>query len=361
MDLQQIDTVNGSDDLSMVVLQELEQSKRALKEVQLMLEQSQVELTKLTQRNASINSHLQQVQSEFDTIPRPDIKLTYNAALDAQQRLFVMRSQLEKLQNDQTHFERFIKLLELVQNNIIQTDLSPTVSSSTKGSTVVLEMVMEAQEAERQRLSSQMHDGPAQALSNFIVQTEIASRLFDLDADKAKKELENLKNSAMTTFQKVRSFIFDLRPMMLDDLGLFPTIRRYVDSFKKQYSIEANLSIFGQERRLESYQEVMIFRAVQELLRNVSKHNQDNPVQLKIDIQMRIVENTIRVSVNDNGKGFNPETVSESGGIGLKLIRERVEMTGGMLDIDSRIGEGSTISFQVPILEGRAKEQFLEI
>ncbi|MCJ7621891.1 MAG: histidine kinase, partial [Anaerolineaceae bacterium] len=311
MDFQQTNTVNGSEDHNMVVLQELEQSKRALKEVQLMLEQSQAELSKLTQRNASINSHLQRVQSEFDTIPRPDIKMAYNAALDAQQRLFVMRSQLEKLQNDQTHFERLIYLLELVQKNIGKSDFSSTVSSDPKNSTVILEMIIDAQESERQRLSSQMHDGPAQALSNFIVQTEIAARLFDVDADKAKEELEKLKNSAMSTFQKVRSFIFDLRPMMLDDLGLFPTIRRYVDSFQKENSVEANLSIFGQERRLEPYQEVMIFRAVQELLRNASKHNQDNPIQLSIDVQMRIEEKTVRVTVNDNGKGFNPDTTSE--------------------------------------------------
>lgn len=356
MDLQQTNTINGSGDLNIVVLQELEQSKRALKEVQLMLEQSQVELSKLTRRNASISSHLQQVQSEFDTIPRPDIKMAYNDALDAQQRLFVMRSQLDKLQNDQSHFERLINLLELVQKNMIENDFSPSMSSGTKSSTAVLEMVIDAQESERQRLSSQMHDGPAQALSNFIVQTEIAARLFDLDADKAKEELVNLKNSAMSTFQKVRSFIFDLRPMMLDDLGLFPTIRRYVDSFMKQNGIEANLAIFGQERRLEPYLEVMIFRAIQELLRNASKHNQDSPEQLRVEIQMRIEENTISVTVNDNGKGFDPDTVSESGGIGLKLIRERVEMTGGLLEIDSSIGQGSTISFQVPLLEASVKE-----
>ncbi len=361
MDLQQSNTLNGSDDLNIVILQELEQSRRALKEVLLMLEQSQVELSKLTKRNASINSHLQQIQSEFDTIPRPDIKMTYNAALDAQQRLFVMRSQLEKLQNDQTHFERFINLLELVQKNQGESEFSKMAGSGSKSSTVVLEMVIDAQESERQRLSSQMHDGPAQALSNFIVQTEIAARLFDLDADKAKEELENLKKSAMSTFQKVRSFIFDLRPMMLDDLGLFPTIRRYIDSYIKEHSVDANLTIFGQERRLEPYQEVMIFRAVQELVRNASKHNQDNPVQLSIDVQMRIEENTIRVTVNDNGKGFNPDTTSDKGGIGLKLIRERVEMAGGMLDVDSSIGQGSTITFQVPLLEVSVNEKFLEI
>jgi two-component system sensor histidine kinase DegS len=72
----------------------------------------------------------------------------------------------------------------------------------------------------------------------------------------------------MSTFQKVRSFIFELRPMMLDDLGLFPTLKRYVDALKEQSGVEISLRIKGQERRLEPYLEVMIFRAVQELLGN---------------------------------------------------------------------------------------------
>ena len=87
-------------------------------------------------------------------------------------------------------------------------------------------MIVTAQAAERQRLSRQMHDGPAQALSNFILQTEIAMRLLDVDPAQAREELGNLKTSAMGTFQKVLNFIFELRTMMLDDLGLITTLRR---------------------------------------------------------------------------------------------------------------------------------------
>jgi two-component system sensor histidine kinase DegS len=100
-------------------------------------------------------------------------------------------------------------------------------------------MLVNAQETERQRLSRQMHDGPAQALSNFILQTEIAMRLMDVDAGQAREELNSLKASAMGTFQKVRNFIFELRPMMLDDLGLAPTIRRYADAFKEQTGLDS--------------------------------------------------------------------------------------------------------------------------
>jgi two-component system sensor histidine kinase DegS len=100
--------------------------------------------------------------------------------LDAQQRLFVMRGQLEKLQNEKSHLERFKSALERARAN--SGSASPVASvSGTKGPLASVEMLVNAQETERQRLSRQMHDGPAQALSNFILQTEIAMRLMDVD------------------------------------------------------------------------------------------------------------------------------------------------------------------------------------
>jgi two-component system sensor histidine kinase DegS len=205
-------------------------------------------------------------------------------------------------------------------------------------------MLVNAQETERQRLSRQMHDGPAQALSNFILQTEIAMRLMDVDAAQARDELNNLKTSAMGTFQKVRNFIFELRPMMLDDLGLAPTVRRYADAFKEQAGLDIGVTITGHERRLEPYLEVMLFRAIQELLGNAARHSQANLVKVNLDLG----EDRIRVSVDDNGKGFDPDSIQQGNSLGLKLIRERAEMLGGSFEIDSALGKGTRILFAVP-------------
>lgn len=333
------------------IVDELDQSKRALNEVNLMLEQSKVELQKLTQRNTSIAGHLQQVQGQFESLPRADIRMAYNAALDAQQRLLVMRSQLEKLQTDQSYLQKLVRLLEKIKPHLAEPGTLLKGGKSMHGAVTVLEMLIDAQESERQRLARQMHDGPAQALSNFIVQTEIATRYFDMDAARAKEELDNLKSSAMTTFQNVRDFIFDLRPMMLDDLGLFPTIRRYVDSFREQTGVEVTLAIHGQERRLAPYIEVMIFRAMQELMRNAFQHNQDNPAKLQIQVQLVVDDNFGKLSITDNGRGFIEDNIGETGGFGLKLIRERVEMLGGDFDIDTAVGHGVKVSFRIPLQE----------
>lgn len=323
---------------------ELEETERALREITLMIEQSQGEVFKLSQRNAAITTHLQQVQSQLDKMPPQEIRSIYDSALDVQQRLLVMRGQLEKLQNEKLHLERFKSTLGKALYTQSATVSSVLSSTGSKNPLASVEMLVNAQETERQRLSRQIHDGPAQALSNFILQTEIAMRLMDVDIVQAREELNSLKTSAMGTFQKVRNFIFELRPMMLDDLGLVPTVRRYSDAFKEQAGLDINVTVTGNERRLESYLEVMLFRAIQELLGNAARHSQATLVKVMLDLG----EDRVRVSVDDNGKGFDSDAIQQSSSLGLKLIRERAEMLGGTFEVDSNIGKGTRIAFAVP-------------
>jgi len=322
---------------------EIEQTRRELQEITLLVEQSRVEVNKLAQRNATITATLQQLQGHFDTAPREDIRSAYDSSLDAQQRLFVMRGQLEKLESDQGHMERYQKHLERVAETFEGggEQRPKSVQVSAFG---MVEAIIQAQESERQRLSRQMHDGPAQALSNFILQTEIAMRLFDMDRDKARKELSELKQAATSTFQKVRDFIFELRPMMLDDLGLVPTLKRYVEAYKEQAGVEISFTITGVERRLESYIEVMIFRAIQELLGYAVQNSQAT----QLTVQMDLSEASVKVAVEDNGRSFDVDKVLDVSGAGIKVIKDRVEMLGGFMELSSTAGQGSRIMFQIP-------------
>jgi len=329
------------EDPQVLIQSEMDETTRGLKEINLMLEQSRVEVGKLTQRNTSATAHLQQIQGGIDKIPLDEVRGAYDTAMDAQQRLFVMRGQLEKLQNDQTHLERITNLLNRLKSSVNTGSTNP--NKTNRGISSV-EMLVNAQEAERQRLSRQMHDGPAQALSNFILQTEIAMKLLDVDAGQARNELSSLKVSAMSTFQKVRNFIFELRPMMLDDLGLVPTIRRYADAFKEQSGAEVNVTITGDEHRMESYIEVMVFRAMQELLSNAVHQNQATSIKILMDLG----DNLVKLSVDDNGKGFDTDDLGKESSLGLKLIQERTEMLGGTFDINSSPGKGARVTLSIP-------------
>jgi len=335
---------NAWDELLSHVQGELEQTKQQFEEISMLSQQSQIEVGKLTQRNAAITSNIQRLQGQFDSVPRGDIRMAYDTALDAQQRLFVMRGQVDKLQSDQQHIKRYLELLGRVKTFLEGMQSEQKITGSGQYMVETVDMMVEAQEAERLRLSRQMHDGPAQALSNFILQTEIALRLFDLDQAQAREELGHLKASATDAFQKVRDFIFELRPMMLDDLGLAPTIKRYVDALKGQHGTEITLTVSGIERRLESYIEVMVFRAIQELLNNALRHSQATQIKVQLDTG----DTNIKVAVEDNGKGFDVGVLEERGSVGIKLVKERVEKLGGYLDVDSAQGRGTRVSFQIP-------------
>jgi two-component system sensor histidine kinase DegS len=132
--------------------------------------------------------------------------------------------------------------------------------------------------------------------------------------------------------------------MMLDDLGLIPTITRYVDTFKEQSGIDVRFISTGMEQRFESYLEVMIFRAIQELLGNIALHSQAT----QVIVQMDSSTTGLRVSLEDNGKGFDVDKVEEKGGMGLKVIKDRVQMLGGTMEVHSTIGHGAHILFQLP-------------
>jgi signal transduction histidine kinase len=95
----------------------------------------------------------------------------------------------------------------------------------------------------------------------------------------------------------------------------------------------------------------MIFRALQELVGNAYRHNQENPVKIQISVAIVLDEMTLKLTVTDTGKGFDPEVIEKTGHLGLNLIRERVEMLGGHMEVDSGIGRGARVSFQVPILD----------
>ena len=336
------DNQNERDQIIKHIDQEFQEVQQELKEVDMLLNQSKGEVEKLTQRNASVNAHLQRIQKQIENIPPSDIRLAYDAAIEAHQRLAVMRGQLEKLQSDKD----FLLRLESTLKRIVESKfLSSGNGVSDAGTANSIEMMTLAQESERQRLSRQMHDGPAQALSNFILQTEIAMRLFDVDHNQAKDELVDLKGAASRTFEKVRDFIFDLRPMMLDDLGLIPTVKRYAENYANKSDISVPVNISGTEQRLESYIEVVVFRAVQELISAESLHEEASEINIKI----AIMDDVLRLSIEDNGRGFDMKKVPEEAQLGINAIRERLEMLGGSFEIDVSIGQGARFSIVLPI------------
>lgn len=328
-----------------------QQTQRDLKEIDILIKQSAAEVERLAQRNAQVTNYVKQLQTNFETLPREDIKEAYEALGDVQQRLFTMRGQLEKLQSDQRNLERlsefqrrFIDLSDEFGGLSLASRSAGMKYSGDRSSVI---RVIQTEELSRQSLVRRMHDGPASSLSNFILQAEICQRFFDVNPDRARAELNALKSVAASTFNDVKDFIFDLRPMMLDDLGVVPTLRRYVESFQEKNGISVPITVTGVERRLESHIEVTIFRGVQELLTNALSHAQATQIQVTLDL----AQEHVQAIVEDNGSGFNVDDAlnNDSGTIGLASLRERIEMLGGEMNIQSSMGRGTRIQFTIPI------------
>jgi two-component system sensor histidine kinase DegS len=334
------------------VNQEYQQVQKELKELEMLLKQSTTEVEKLAHRNAQMTNSVRNLEANLDTVPRDDIKTTYKAAQEVQVRLFMMRGQVEKLNDKQDNLKRYMdtlrKVIDISGGLSAVASEKPTDTPSQTPESIGVVKVINAQESERRSLANQLHDGPAQALTNLILQAEISERLFDSDPVRTRVELTTLKDSVSQTFQKVREFIFELRPMMLDDLGLTPTLKKSFEDYEQKYNIACHFRVTGQDIRMPPHAEVTVFRIVQQLLKNAQQHAKATQVQISLDVS----PNKASVIVEDDGSGFN---VSEALGasrqrktIGLSTMQERVEMLGGQINIHSGVGQGTRVEFWIP-------------
>ena len=215
--------------------------------------------------------------------------------------------------------------------------------------------IIEAQEDERKRFAREIHDGPAQSMSNIVIKAEICEKLIDKNISEAKGELRNLKKITRDSLQEVRKIIYNLRPMALDDLGLLPTLERYVISFKEDTNIDVTLKVRNVDEELKPAISLTVFRIVQEALNNILKHSEAKSASILLER----VEQRLIISIIDNGIGFDTNAVrlnkkknksDLSGGFGLYSMKERVALLEGEFEVISEIGKGTTLKIQIPLI-----------
>lgn len=163
--------------------------------------------------------------------------------------------------------------------------------------------IIEAQEEERKRLSREIHDGPAQMMANVMMRSDLIERVYkERGTDEAMEEIRNLKKMVRSALYEVRRIIYDLRPMALDDLGLVPTLKKYLQTIEEYHnSTKITFMNVGKEVRLPSQYEVALFRLIQEAVQNAMKHADAEEIIVKTEIN----NERIAVVIRDNGKGFD--------------------------------------------------------
>lgn len=212
--------------------------------------------------------------------------------------------------------------------------------------------IIKAQEEERKRVAREIHDGPAQLMSNVVLKAEICEKMIDVDLKKAREELRNLKKIVRDSLRDVRKIIYNLRPMSLDDLGLIPTLQRYVLTFQEETGISVSFRTTGTQPDLKSVMSLTVFRIVQEAMSNVSKHAQASNISIRLDF----LKEELKLFVIDDGIGFDTEKLKIknddiTSGFGLVSMRERVELLNGEMLISSEPGKGTRLNIMIPFAE----------
>lgn len=212
--------------------------------------------------------------------------------------------------------------------------------------------IIKAQEEERQRVARDIHDGPAQLMSNVVLKAEICERLIDVDINKAKEELQNLKKIVRESLQDVRKIIYNLRPMSLDDLGLVPTLQRFLTSYQEDSGAVVSFKARGVHDDIKPVISLTVYRIVQEAVNNIKKHADAR----NVTVNLEQIDNRLKLYVFDDGKGFDVENLkvkSEdiNSGFGLFSMRERIELLDGQFEINSTKGKGTRLVITIPLVQ----------
>ena len=345
-----------------------ERSRKSFDEMKVEIETVENTITRLLTENSQLEDksrcsrkRLAEVSKNFASYSETEIREAYEAANKLLIELSV--NEMEEKQMQQRRFElekRMSELLETMQSadqlvnrvsavvNYLTSDLQ-NVGEALQDARLKQNFaisIIEAQEEERKRLSRDIHDGPAQMLANVLLRSGLIEKVYaEYGADLAFKELNELKETVRDALSEVRRIIYNLRPMALDDLGLVPTLEKYLSSTENfERATEIHFSSIGQSLRLPTNIEISVFRLVQESVTNAIKHGNSKDVWVKIEW----LRDILNIEVKDNGQGFELKEVRDKS-FGLIGMRERVELLKGEMKISSAPGKWTKVAFRVPL------------
>lgn len=263
------------------------------------------------------------------------------------------------------YLERKIEYLEelsvdsrrLVQSistslNCFNTDLL-SLSETLNEKELILLTVVESAERERMRISRDIHDGPAQLLASLMFEVQILeSAIQNKDSEEIEYSIKNIKDRVNMTSRDMRRVIYDLRPMSLDDLGLIPTIKNYIEEFNGSKEIKTKLKLIDNNNLVDNLPEalnIVIFRVVQESFFNAYKYSNGTC----ISITLEVIKGKVALTIKDNGKGFNVSEELEKAKknkekkFGIIGMRERIGIVGGKMNIVSN-KKGTEVKAWIP-------------
>lgn len=250
------------------------------------------------------------------------------------------QAELAKLDLAEVTLERTWLFLERGDATLL-TDVGGPVTAGDQQMRIV-----EAQEAERARLAQEIHDGPAQAFTNAIFQAEYAERVSATDPAATTAEIRILRDVLRHELTNLRGFIGQLRPPLLDELGLDGAIEEAADNLRSTSDLTVTTDLRAPNHSLGDNQQTVALRVTQEALQNVRKHAAASTVVVSTDV----ADHAWTLEIRDDGRGFDVGAVAARGrrNFGLQFMRERAELIDAGFDVRSRPDGGTVVRLTIP-------------
>lgn len=326
--------------MAMTLSDEAGRLRAEIRELEVLTASTQGEIARLRQREDAAKARFEGAK------PRggQEVGEAADEYITALGRRMTMESQLSALNAKRRPLDRVLALLdERPAEPGPRPAAPPAAAPPPIDEGRLLQAVIDTQEEERRRIARQVHDGPAQAMANVALQSEIGERLFAVDPQRSRAELASLRETVNRTLQELRGFIFELRPMILDDLGLVPTLRRYFQTLMDKHGITLELTSSGRDRRLPADDEVAVFRLIQDSLSERIERAGARSLILEISWS----ENELEITLTSDGRELPPDAELSSG-----LRRsERLELLGGSFDQDAS-DDRTVLRLRVPVRPG---------
>lgn len=368
--MKMLKTVDGSkDEVFQIGEQSRQQYEQLVEELKQIKQQvyEVIELgDKLEVQTRHARNRLSEVSRNFHRFSEEEIRNAYEKAHKLQVELTMIQQREKQLRERRDDLERrLLGLQEIIERseslvsqitvvlNYLNQDLREVglLLADAQAKQDFGLRIIEAQEEERKRVSREIHDGPAQMLANVMMRSKFIERIFrDRGAEDGFQEIKNLRQNVRNALYEVRRIIYDLRPMALDDLGLIPTLRKYLYTTEEYNGkVKIHFQCIGEteDQRLAPQFEVALFRLAQEAVSNALKHSESEEITVKVEI----TKDFVILMIKDNGKGFDLKEAKEkkNKSFGLLGMKERVDLLEGTMTIDSKIGLGTFIMIKVPL------------
>ncbi len=358
----------GRDDIFDIAEESGRQSQRMeieLRDVKMDTSRVIDEVQKQEKNERFTRLRLMEVSENFRSYSETDIQKAYENARECQMKLMDLRQNemhlrrrrdelsrhLRKFQAIKQKADRFMNTthlaLKILQGNLER--INYTLEDAVKTKQVGL-WILQSQEAERRKIARELHDGPAQTMASMLIRLDFVERLWDNDISRINEELGNIKKMSRESLDDIRRIMFDLKPALIHEEEFYYTLRDYLKDFQIKYNLEIDFVMFGEKKKYDIAMESAVFRLVQEAITNIRKHANTKKAMVKLEDNGK----NLTLVIKDEGSGFEAEHDQARESYGIIGMKERVQLLGGKMEVNSQPGQGTQIIITVP-LEGEAK------